>query len=86
MPYIRKEERKPFNNALKEIEHETILSSGSLNYLITKLCNIYLKEAVECYKTYNEIIGVLECAKQEYYRKIIAPYEDIKEKENGDLN
>jgi hypothetical protein len=33
----------------------------------------------------NDIIGVLEAAKTEFYRRIIAPYEDIKIQDNGDM-
>jgi len=39
--------------------------------------------AVNNYADYNEVIGVLECVKQELYRKVISKYEDKKEKENG---
>ena len=85
MPYIDKEDRAYYKDALKAIEKESIDKIGNLNYLVTVLCNIYLNESGECYRTYNEIIGVLECAKQEYYRKYVAPYEDIKEKENGKI-
>jgi hypothetical protein len=35
------------------------------------------------YDDYNEQIGILECAKLELYRKRAAPYEDLKEQENG---
>ncbi len=33
---------------------------------------------------FNALIGVLESAKLELYRRMIAPYEDVKMKENGD--
>lgn len=33
----------------------------------------------------SEIIGALECCKLELYRRIAAPYEDIKIGENGDV-
>jgi len=37
------------------------------------------------YAELNEVIGVLECAKQELYRRVVAPYEDGKAKINGDV-
>ena len=37
------------------------------------------------YENFNAMIGALECCKQEYYRRIIAPYEDKKIEENGDV-
>jgi hypothetical protein len=33
----------------------------------------------------DEVVGVLECAKLEIYRRIAAPYEDKKIVENGDV-
>jgi hypothetical protein len=80
MPYIDKTRREAF--AKKVL---SICNSGDLNYLITQLCQEYLELQGEKYHTYNEIIGALECAKQELYRRKIAPYEDKKIKENGDV-
>lgn len=58
--------------------------AGILNYVITDMldsCFGPLSDAK--YKDYNEAIGMLECCKLEFYRKAAAPYEDLKEKENG---
>jgi hypothetical protein len=33
----------------------------------------------------NKAIGVLECIKLEFYRRVAAPYEDLKIKEAGDV-
>ena len=57
---------------------------GTLNYIITRLVVWYLGENPN-YEKYNSAIGVLECAKQELYRRQIAPYEDEKCEENGDV-
>lgn len=75
MPYIKPE--------LRDI---TIAKNpGELNYLITKLCNEYLKNNTESYRTMNDIIGALEGAKLEFYRRVITPYENQKCFENGDV-
>jgi hypothetical protein len=37
------------------------------------------------YFNYNRAIGVLECIKLEFYRRMVGPYEDIKIKEAGDV-
>lgn len=37
------------------------------------------------YADYNEVIGVLESCKLEFYRRHVAAYEDRKIKENGDV-
>jgi len=56
---------------------------GTLNYIITRLCDFWLGGAN--YEKYNMVIGVLECVKQELYRRQVAPYEDKKWQQNGDV-
>lgn len=85
MPYIKQGKREEINpdidNLSKHINHV-----GDLNYTITKLCRAYLKHATTSnYQGYNDIIGVLECAKLEFYRRAVSIYEDEKIKENGDV-
>jgi len=81
MPYIKKENKNRF-----EIKIDGIgINEGELNYLITTLCLYYLESNKESYSTYNSIIGALECAKIEMYRRKISLYEDRKIKENGDV-
>ncbi len=58
---------------------------GDLNYKITKLCDSYLTQNGLNYSRINEVIGALECAKLELYRRVAAPYEDIKIEQNGDV-
>jgi hypothetical protein len=55
---------------------------GTLNYIITRLVHELYKIR---YKDINAAIGVLECAKQEYYRKIASPYENEKCEINGEV-
>ena len=57
---------------------------GNLNYTITKILNAWLGHTPN-YAKYNEVIGVLECAKLELYRRQISEYEDEKCQENGDV-
>ena len=58
--------------------------AGELNYCITKLCVDFLGSTPR-YSNFNEVIGALECAKLEMYRRMIAPYEDIACAKNGDV-
>lgn len=78
MPYIVQAGRK----ALEERRPQ---SPGELNYMVTMLVNDYLAHYGKSYETINAIVGVLECAKLEMYRRIAAPYEDLKLLENGDV-
>lgn len=79
MPYIKQEARARLAKA------DVPLCAGELNYSITKQCSEYLRDLGTNYQRLNEIVGVLECAKLEFYRRMAAPYEDTKIKENGDV-
>ena len=56
-----------------------------MNYAISMLCKEYIAR-FGCYYTHlNSVMGVLESAKLEFYRRVVAPYEDKKIEENGDI-
>lgn len=80
MPYIPQDRRDYI-----EMWGDEPDTAGELNYTITVLCIEYLKAHGTRYATLNEVIGVLECAKLEFYRRLAAPYEDAKIKQNGDV-
>jgi hypothetical protein len=85
LPYIKADKRKKYKKTLKELVR--ILKTlppeeidGELNYVVTKI----LKEIYPLrYFHINKAIGVLECIKLEYYRRVAATYEDQKIKEAG---
>lgn len=80
MPYIKKKYRRWLGSLIEKIG---ILDVGELNYFIT---NLLIRQKPTSYKDYNSLIGVLECVKQEFYRRKVALYEDEKIEENGDLD
>lgn len=67
------------------IQIDNIDTAGELNYAITEMMINYLNRKGISYTNMNEVIGVLECAKLELYRRMTAPYEDTKIEENGDV-
>lgn len=78
MPYITQEQRD-------RVDREGAWSAGELNYEITMLLiNYWLKEK-RSYQTINDILGALEGAKQEFYRRVAVPYEETKRTANGDV-
>ena len=81
MPYIKQEMRDQFNDGLITLPS----NEGEMNYVITDLLDDYLSAYGLNYANVNALVGVLECAKLELYRRIAAPYEDEKIKENGDV-
>ena len=83
MPYIKKENRKKFDKALKALPN--LENAGDLNYLVTNICQQYISDHTLNYNTLNEIVGALECCKIEFYRRAIAPYEGVKIAENSDV-
>ena len=67
------------------IVEESKNQAGVLNYCISALLNEVLKTNGVSYRNINELIGVLECAKLELYRRVASPYEDEKIQSNGDV-
>ena len=61
------------------------ISNGDLNYLMTKLAHCYIRKHGESYNTLSDVIKAFECAKLEFYRRHVAPYEDRKIIQNGDI-
>ena len=59
-------------------------TAGELNYVITKTILAYIGDNPS-YQRINDVIGALEGAKLEFYRRFAAPYEDEKIKQNGDV-
>lgn len=80
MPYVTKEERELLLRDLIGAE-----SAGQLNYLFTSEIQSYIQTKGLSYQTLNDIIGALEGAKLELYRRVAANYEDRKRNENGDV-
>jgi hypothetical protein len=58
---------------------------GELNFMITRLLIWYENDHGKSYGTMNDILGAVEAAKLEFYRRAVVPYEDEKIKQNGDV-
>lgn len=72
---------------------------GLLNYTLTRLFNeaypsarykdynqisgILTSLICQCHQGQIDLMGMLACCRDEYYRKYAGPYEDLKERENG---
>lgn len=79
MPYIKPEARELLSKGMVP------LASGELNYKITELLKAYTDHHSLCYQTINDVVGALEGAKLEYYRRVVSKYEDVKIELNGDV-
>lgn len=85
MPYIPSLDRMTFESTIDTLAKKlTPERPGDMNYVISSIVTRVLKRDLT-YSNANAIIGVLECVKQELYRKVISDYENLKEKENGSI-
>lgn len=90
MPYIKKKGRKEINPKLdpliRKLDTRTAkgqLNSGYVVYVIYKILkDIY---GPGNFEIKSNALKILDSAGKEYYRRVMAPYEDRKIKENGDI-
>lgn len=92
MPYIAAADRPELDTAIEALA-EAINGAGGaaadgdragrLNYAVTRLANLTLPP--NRYARAALVTGVLDNVKTEMYRRAIAPYEDTKVAENGDV-
>ena len=87
MPYILSKERdklKPATDAAAAvIDKDT--TAGDLNYMISLMAKAYIDAKGLRYEHLNAVVGALDSAKAEFQRRVVAPYEDKKIAENGDV-
>ena len=88
MPYILQYKRECVDDQIDSLARAIESASsdagrdGVLNYSISRLIDkLYDRRYAEM----NEAMGVLECVKQEFYRRIAGPYEDQKAILNGEV-
>jgi len=84
MPYIARQLRTARTMVELRCLPE-LVNAGGLNYVLTQVCLAYLCKHGHCYQRFNDIIGALEGAKLEMYRRMVGPYEDEKKTINGDV-
>jgi len=87
MPYTKPEERPRYDQLIQQVREQfrTLPPEsldGHLNYFITKLL-VDLYEP--SYFNFNRVQGLLVCIQQEFYRRQVAPYEDNKMEQHGDV-
>lgn len=80
MPYINKNRRVDLD---ADVPPNT---AGELNYVITRIITAYARrDGKLSYSNINDILGALEGAKLEFYRRVAVPYENGKMVTNGDV-
>lgn len=59
--------------------------AGELTYQLTHVIEEYRRIHGDRFQTYSDMLGALEAAKLEAYRRVVAKYEDGKLVANGDV-
>jgi len=88
MPYIEAKDREEFKDVLDElwsIINQRGISNGEMNYVMSMLAKFYIDKHGLSYNTGSDVIKAFECAKLEFYRRVVAPYENDKCETNGDV-
>lgn len=82
MPYVKEEARPELDKIVAEMAWQGIKANGDLNYILFKYCKYNVEPS---YNNYKNFMGELNEAAEEIRRRILAPYEDTKIVENGDV-
>lgn len=90
MPYIKMDDRtdldkyiNQLNMVLDQLDYDEI--AGAMNYVITRIVTHGASPRADWkYHQLNTAVGVLECAKQELYRRVGGPKEVSAINVNGD--
>jgi hypothetical protein len=96
MPYISEDDRLELDHCIDQLTlcirdikhslnnpHDFSIYLGRINYCFSRILSGLMEQP--SYNKIAMITGVLENVKQEFYRRIAAPYEDIKIIQNGDI-
>lgn len=84
MPYIDSQRREDVDPT-QAYRLDSPQTTGELNYSFSVLAKEYMSLKGLSYQTINDVIGALEGAKMEFYRRIAVPYEEEKREINGDV-
>jgi hypothetical protein len=86
MPYLPTSRRKAELRGLKlkDAGHHCE-TSGELNFCLTELLSGFAVGHGKRYETLDQLGGASIYALFEFYRRVVAPYEDEKVEQNGDV-
>jgi len=84
MPYVNEPDRELLDPFIEELGQH-VVSVGDLNYIVTRLTLKHLIRQGITYANFNAEMGMFLCALLEMYRRVGVIYEDLKIKQNGDV-
>jgi len=82
VPYVKSEKRRALDEIVSKMKQAGVKADGDLNYILFAFCSRHITPGYGNYKNYRGELR--ECA-DEIGRRFLAPYEDMKKDENGDV-
>lgn len=82
MPYVKQERRLSLDKVVELIKNRNVKANGDLNYILYAFCKRHINPS---YNNYKNFCGELRQCATEIERKLLGPYENSKEKENGPI-
>ena len=82
MPYIKKGKRLAMDKVVESMFNAGVEANGDLNYILYKFAKYHITPG---YGNYKNFLGELNEAGEEIRRRLLAPYEEKKITENGDI-
>lgn len=86
MPYVMQAIRDDVEAELRSVARR-LITQGDLTYAISVLMDEYVMSVAGAvtYHTLSRARASAQDASDEWYRRVMAPYEDSKRRENGDV-
>lgn len=85
MPYIKSKKRREAITSLLYGLMDRDMKASDMVFSIFKQLKIFADMKGHRFITYCTIMGICVCTMLEFYRRVIAKYEDTKINENGDV-
>ena len=90
MPYIKPEDRSVYEPGLEHLRDafaKVGAGDGDLNYVLTAVALAWLSyhQPPHGYALCSDVVKAFECAKLEWYRRMLVSHENGKIAENGDV-
>ena len=82
MPYVSQQKRRRLDLIVNAMMDQSLEANGSLNYILFAFCKRRIDPS---YNNYKNFCGELRQCATEIERRLLAPYEDQKIEENGDV-
>ena len=85
MPYVKQAKRPLLDTVVQAMHDAQIKADGDLNYILFKYARDIFTASGSSYKGLKNYRAELRETADEIGRRMLAPYEDEKIKENGDV-